>query len=150
MIPFPIPGPMIMTRAIRYVEEVPSAADYNRLRRDVGWPEMDSEISAGSLPRSSFSVCAFDGPELVGMGRVVGDFGLCFFIQDLIVVRTHQGKGIGDGIMRCLMRFISEHAVENTYVGLMSAVEKEPFYHRYDFTSRPTETLGAGMTLMWK
>jgi hypothetical protein len=40
--------------------------------------------------------------------------------------------------------------VENTYVGLGSALGKESFYHRYGFTSRPTHTLGAGMTLFWK
>jgi predicted N-acetyltransferase YhbS len=84
------------------------------------------------------------------MGRVVGDLGLCFYIQDVIVVRTHQGRGVGGAIMRRLMKFISEHAVEDSYVGLMSAVGKESFYHRYGFTSRPTETLGAGMTLFWK
>ena len=139
-----------MTLGIRYVEESPSPADYTRLRRDAGWPEMDSEVSARSLGRSCFSVCAFDGSELLGMGRVVGDLGLCFYIQDLIVVRAHQKRGIGDAIMRRLMKFISEHAVENTYVGLMSAVDVEPFYHKYGFTTRPTESLGPGMTLMWK
>jgi len=150
MIPFPVPGPMNMTQAIRYEEEAPTPDDYNRLRRDTGWPEMDSEVSARSLAHSCFSVCAYDGSELVGMGRMVGDFGLCFYIQDVIVLRTHQGRGIGDGVMRRLMRFIPDHAVENTYVGLMCAVDKEPFYHRYGFTSRPTETLGAGMTLLWE
>jgi predicted N-acetyltransferase YhbS len=31
----------------------------------------------------------------------------------------------------------------------MSAVGKEDFYHRYGFTSRPTERLGCGMTRFW-
>ena len=35
-------------------------------------------------------------------------------------------------------------------VGLMSAVGKEPFYHRFRFTSRPTESLGCGMTRFWE
>lgn len=111
---------------------------------------MDETTSAVSLTHSCFAVCAYDGPELIGMGRVVGDLGLCFYIQDVIVVGTHQGSGVGDAIMRRLMKFISEHAVENTYVGLMSAVGKESFYHRYGFTSRPTEDLGCGMTFLWK
>jgi len=142
-------GSMNAIQAIRYEEGVPSPDDYNRLRRDAGWPEMGSMVSACSLTHSCFSVCAYDGSDLVGMGRVVGDLGLCFYIQDVIVVGTHQGKGLGDAIMFRLMKYISEHATENTYVGLMSAVGKESFYHRYGFTTRPTETLGAGMTLLW-
>ncbi len=139
-----------MTQGIRYAEEGPPPDDYNRLRRDAGWPEMDPVVSARSLTHSCFAVCAYDGSELIGMGRVVGDFGLCFYIQDVIVLRTHQEKGIGDAIMRRIMKFISVHAVQDTYVGLMSSVGREPFYHRYGFTSRPTETLGAGMTLLWR
>jgi GNAT superfamily N-acetyltransferase len=141
---------MTAIRALRYEEEAPTPEGYNRLRRDAGWPEMDPTVAATSLAHSCFAVCAYDGPDLVGTGRVVGDLGLCFYIQDVIVVRTHQGKGVGDAIMRRLMKFVSEHAVENTYVGLMSAVGKETFYQRYGFTSRPTEALGAGMTLFWK
>ena len=141
---------MDVAQAIRYEEDSPTPDEYNRLRRDAGWPEMDASVAASSLPHSCFAICAYEGSDLVGMGRVVGDFGLCFYIQDVVVLKTHQGRGIGDAIMRRLMEFISRHAVEHTYVGLMSAVGKEPFYHRYDFTSRPTAAFGAGMTLFWK
>ena len=135
---------------MRYEVCVPTPEDYNRLRRDANWPEMDPTVSARSLTQTCFTLCVFDDSDLIGMGRVVGDFGLCFFIQDVIVLRTHQGRGVGDAIMRRLMKYISGHAVKDTYVGLMSAVGKESFYHRYGFTSRPTEALGAGMTLLWK
>lgn len=150
MFPLLFPGPMNTIQKMRYEEGVPSPDDYNRLRRDAGWPEMDSTVSERSLTHSCFAVCVFDDSDLIGMGRVVGDFGLCFFIQDVIVLRTHQGRGVGDAIMRRLMKYISEHAVEDTYVGLMSAVGTESFYHKYGFTTRPTEALGAGMTLLWK
>jgi len=111
---------------------------------------MDPQVSAGSLDRSCYAVSVFDGSELVGMGRVVGDLGLCFYIQDVVVLKTYQGLGVGEAIMRRIMEFVADHAVEHTYVGLMSAVGKEGFYHRYGFTSRPTATLGCGMTLFWR
>jgi GNAT superfamily N-acetyltransferase len=138
-----------MANEIRYENIVPAAADYNRLRRDAGWPEMDAETADRCLPASDFILCAFEGEELVGTGRVVGDGGLCFYIQDVIVLESHQGKGIGAGLMDRIMAFVAERAVTDTYVGLMSAVEKEGFYERYGFTVRPTEALGAGMTRMW-
>lgn len=143
-------GEDAMARTIRYEDGPPSGAEYNRLRLDAGWPVMDQETAERALWQSCFSVRAYDGPSLAGIGRVVGDFGLCFFVQDVIVLRTHQGLGIGDGIMRRLMDFISKHAVEHTYVGLMAAAGKEGFYHRYGFESRPTEGLGCGMTMFWK
>ncbi len=139
-----------MNTEIRYEVQVPSSEEYNRLRKDVAWPEMEMETAARCLPHSLYVVCAYDGDELTGMGRIVGDGGLCFFIQDLIVARTHHRRGIGTAIMERLMGFIADRAVADTYVGLMSAVGKEPFYHRFGFTSRPTESLGCGMTRFWE
>jgi GNAT superfamily N-acetyltransferase len=139
-----------METGIRYEKRLPSSADYNHLRRDAGWPEMDTRTVELCLPRSLFVVCALQGDEVVGTGRVVGDGGLCFYVQDVIVLRSHQGRGIGAGIMDRLMDFIAARAVKDSYLGLMSAVKKEGFYQRYGFTSRPTETLGCGMTRFWE
>jgi predicted N-acetyltransferase YhbS len=111
---------------------------------------MHPGTAAACLPRSAYIVTAFSQDRVVGTGRVVGDGGLCFYIQDVIVLKTHPGLGIGAGLMDRIMDFIASRAVKDTYVGLMSAVGKESFYHRYGFTARPTETLGAGMTRMWK
>ena len=134
---------------VRYENVAPTAEDYNRLRRDAGWPEMDPHAAGRCLPNSSFAVCAFHGNDVVGMGRVVGDGGLCFYIQDVVVLRSHQGRGIGSGLMDRIMEFVAVSSVKDTYIGLMSATGKEGFYHRYGFTTRPTDALGAGMTRFW-
>lgn len=139
-----------MITEIRYAEHPPTPFEYNRLRRDAGWPEMEAHTVADCLPRSAFIVTAFRETEVVGTGRVVGDGGLCFYIQDVIVLKECQGQGIGAGIMEKIMDFIGSRAVQDTYVGLMAAVGKEAFYLRYGFTVRPTEKLGAGMTRMWE
>ena len=138
-----------MESEIRVEAHTPSSEDYNRLRREAEWPEMDGDACTRCLPESLHVVCAFDRAELVGMGRIVGDGGLCFYIQDVIVARSHRRRGVGTAVMEALMAFIAYRAVKDTYVGLMSAVGKEPFYGRFGFTSRPTDTLGCGMTLMW-
>ena len=111
---------------------------------------MDADAAVACLPNSTYSVCAFQGEEMVGMGRVVGDRGLCFYIQDVIVLKEHQGRGVGAGLMDRIMDHISRLAVQDTYIGLMAATGKEGFYARYGFTARPTTELGAGMTLFWK
>jgi GNAT superfamily N-acetyltransferase len=138
-----------MASEIRVEVHTPSPDEYNWLRREAEWPEMDTETCRRCLPESQHVVSAFDGKALVGMGRIVGDGGLCFYIQDVIVARSHRRRGVGTALMDALMEFIAHQAVADTYVGLMSAVGKEEFYTRFGFTIRPTDTLGCGMTLMW-
>ncbi len=144
------PLPDTSRRPIRYEYRIPTPSQYNALRRDAGWPEMDPDTVRACLPNSLYLVCAYQGERPVGMGRVVGDGGLCFYIQDVIVLESHQGMGVGKAIMDLLMEWIGVRAVKDSYLGLMAAVKKEGFYQRYGFTSRPTEDLGAGMTRFWE
>lgn len=137
-----------MTIAI--IEQLPSPADYNRLRAAVGWGEYDLALVERALPASLYGVCAWKGGELVGMARVIGDGGLVYYIQDVIVLPAYQRQGIGTALMERIMAWVRAHASRNTIVGLMAAAGKEPFYEKYGFTRRPTERLGAGMTQFWR
>jgi len=137
-------------RKIRLVEGLPSAGEYNRLRKLVGWGTYHRAVIEESLPCSLYCVHATLGEELVGMARIVGDSGLVFYIQDVIVVPEHQGKGIGALLMDSVMAYVRAHASLNTTVGLMSARGEESFYQKYGFINRPSETLGSGMTIFWK
>ena len=83
------------------------------------------------------------------MARVVGDGGLVFYVQDVIVLPEFQGRGIGAQLMEKVMAYIEGHAHHNTIIGLMSAIGKEAFYERYGFVKRPAEKYGPGMTRFW-
>jgi GNAT superfamily N-acetyltransferase len=135
---------------VTIVEKTPSAEEYNRLRSLVGWGTYLNGVIETSLPRSLYCICAVRDGELIGMARVIGDGGLLFYIQDVIVIPDCQRLGIGTLLMDWVMTFIRANASHNTIVGLMSAKGKEPFYEKYGFTNRPTETLGSGMTIFWK
>jgi GNAT superfamily N-acetyltransferase len=132
------------------VEHLPSPADYNRLRDLVGWGTYDEAVIARSLPQSLYCVCAEVEGQVVGMARVVGDAGMVFYVQDVIVVPGYQRRGIGTQMMDHVMAYIRAHAHHNSIVGLMAAKGKEAFYVRYGFIVRPTDTLGAGMIMFWK
>jgi len=95
-------------------------------------------------------VCAFVDKDMVGMARVIGDAGMVFYIQDVIVLPDYQGQGIGTQLMAAVMVFIRSHAHHNTIIGLMAAKGKEAFYEKYGFFTRPTEIHGAGMTQFWR
>ncbi len=132
------------------VEKLPQAEEYNWLREQVGWRTHPAEVIRMALPNSLYGVCAYQAGRLVGMARVIGDGGLVYYIQDVIVVPECQRQGIGAKMMDRVMEYIRAHAHQNMIVGLMSAKGKEAFYEKYGFTVRPTDGLGAGMTMFWK
>jgi len=132
------------------IETLPSPADYNRLRLAVGWSGYEENVIQNALPSTLYCVCAFCGEEMIGMARVIGDAGLVFYVQDVIVLPEYQCQGIGTQLMDAVMEFIRSHAHHNTIIGLMAAKSKEPFYEKYGFIARPTENFGAGMTQFWR
>jgi ribosomal protein S18 acetylase RimI-like enzyme len=136
--------------SLRIVETLPNAVDYNRLRTAVGWSTPDLAVIERALPNSLYAVCAYVDGSLAGMARVVGDGGLAYYIQDVIVLPGYQLQGIGSRLMDHIMAYIHAHASRDTTVGLISAVGKEWFFENYGFITRPTDKLGAGMTSFWQ
>ncbi|MHB1356873.1 MAG: GNAT family N-acetyltransferase [Anaerolineae bacterium] len=128
------------------VEMLPTPSEYNYLRASVGWGTYESDVIASSLPRSLFCVCAVLDEKIVGMARVIGDGGLVYYIQDVIVLPEHQRNGIGTRMMDAVISYLRAHVSPNSVIGLMSAKGKESFYSRYGFITRPTEQFGCGMT----
>jgi GNAT superfamily N-acetyltransferase len=131
-------------------ERLPSAPDYNRLRAAVGWGTYSEDIIERALTASLYGVCAVSGDEVVGMARVIGDSGLVYYLQDVIVLPEYQRQGIGTKMMDHLMDYIHSNTSHNSIVGLMAAKGSETFYQGYGFTPRPNERLGCGMTMFIK
>jgi len=132
------------------LEKIPSAEEYNGLRQSVGWRTFESHIINKALLNSLYSICAFVDNEIIGMARIVGDNGLKYYIDDLIVKPEYQRQGIGKKLMNKIMEYLQTHASQNSVIGLMSSKDKEPFYLKYGFVARPNENLGSGMTIFWK
>ncbi|MCE5260013.1 MAG: GNAT family N-acetyltransferase [Chloroflexi bacterium] len=131
-------------------DKLPSPADYNCLRAAVGWRTFSEAAVKRFLPNSLYSVCSYAGDRLVAMARVVGDGGLVFYIQDVIVLPARQEQGIGRALMERVMAWIMVQAQPGAVIGLMAAVGREGFYERYGFIRRPNEQQGCGMTYRWE
>jgi ribosomal protein S18 acetylase RimI-like enzyme len=84
------------------------------------------------------------------MARVIGDGGLTYYIQDVIVLPACQRQGLGTRLMDAVMAYLCANAHPGSVIGLMAAHGKEPFYQKYGFVARPTERLGCGMTIFWQ
>ncbi len=132
------------------IEHIPALEEYQALRTAVGWGEADEEAIAMSMRNSLYWVCAFDGQAIIGCGRVVGDGGLCFYVQDLIVLPAYQGRGLGRRLMDKIMEYARANARRGGFIGLMAARGAEDFYLKYGFIKRPTPEYGPGMILFWQ
>ncbi|MGO4530365.1 GNAT family N-acetyltransferase [Paenibacillus sp. 2TAF8] len=123
-----------------------SVEDYMNLREIVGWgnPENIEAIELG-LKNTLYSICIEVEEQTIGYGRIVGDGGFTFYVQDIIVLPSYQRLGLGNTIMTELMEYITSTYPPGSSVGLMSAKGKEDFYKRFGFVERPNESYGAGM-----
>lgn len=137
-------------RDIRLVEQVPTLADYRRLRDAVGWGNGDAEAQATALGHALFSVCLIAGDDVIGCGRVVGDGGQYYYVQDIIVLPPHQGQGLGRRIMDAIMAYLAAHARPGAFVALMAAHGVAPFYERYGFVIRPLDRPGMWYTVPYR
>ena len=131
-------------------ETLPSVKDYNRIRQTAGWGTYTEDFLQRCLPNSLYCVCAIENDTCIGMARVIGDGGLVYYIQDVVVIPEYQRQGIGTELMKAVMCYISSNASHNSIIGLMAAKGKEDFYTRFGFTVHPNENQGSGMTLYWQ
>jgi GNAT superfamily N-acetyltransferase len=136
-----------MVPEYRLIQRPPTLAEYQALRRLVGWPEVDERATAAGLDHALYSVCVLVGERVIGCGRVVGDGGIYFYLQDVIVHPDHRGRGLGRRITESLMAYIADHAGRHSFVGLMAAEGVVDFYTPFGFTPRPPGR--PGMYRMW-
>lgn len=78
------------------------------LYRSVGWTAYtdDPETLKAGFKNSLLTLAAYDGDQLLGIIRSVGDGKTIVYIQDLLVYPAWQRKGIGSALIQAaLQRF---------------------------------------------
>jgi ribosomal protein S18 acetylase RimI-like enzyme len=121
----------------------PTFSEYNELRNSVGWWATDEKATEIALGNSLFSVVAAEKDNIVGFGRIVGDGGIYYYIQDLIVHPEFQKNGIGKRLMSELMLYIKSNAKSGAFIGLMAAKGLANYYESFGFKVR--DAAGPGM-----
>lgn len=84
---------------ISYEENSLTAKQFLALRESVGWKGFEFQIEK-ALESGLYNVLAKDDEQVVGMGRLVGDGIMYWYVQDVIVNPRYQGYGIGKAIMK--------------------------------------------------
>jgi ribosomal protein S18 acetylase RimI-like enzyme len=133
---------------VMIMKGLPTTDQYQKLRKAVSWDNVDEEATSRGLSNSLFGVYAVCNQRMVGCGRVVGDDGIYFYIQDIIVLPEYQGMGIGRAIMDAIMVLLRRRVTTNAFIGLMAAKEVEEFYEKYGFARRAENR--PGMFRVWE
>jgi ribosomal protein S18 acetylase RimI-like enzyme len=131
-----------MNKKYILLESAPTNEEYMKLRKAVGWGDVDADAVKTGWSNSLFSVCVMFENEVIGCGRVIGDGGIYFYIQDVIILPEFQRQGIGEVIMNSLMEYLKANAHAEAFIGLMAAKESSEFYKQFGFKERPFDAPG--------
>lgn len=135
---------------LRYTDKM-SGEEYNELRVSVDWRPITAGQAERGLEHTTFLTAVRDGEQIVAMGRMLFDFGYTAYLGDVIVRPEYQGRGIGRKIVELLINKTMDSVCEGERVMFIlgAAKEKESFYEKLGFHTRPNEFSGAGMS-MWR
>lgn len=119
---------------ITVTERKPTVEEYIQLRSSVGWKILQHDKIKKGLDNSIYCVCAEDQGNIIGFGRIVGDYATIFYIQDIIVKPPYQKQKIGTLIMKKLMEYIDNNCIDDAIIGLIAISELDKFYKKFGFT----------------
>ncbi|MDK8181759.1 GNAT family N-acetyltransferase [Paenibacillus sp. UMB4589-SE434] len=116
-------------------ERMPTVLEHKQLWESVGWGSLNTEMSERSLATSLYGVTVTIDGAPIGMGRIVGDGVMYFYIQDVAVLPSFQGQGVGKAIMRHLLTYIEKRRHDDgiAFIGLFAAEGKTEFYEKFGF-----------------
>lgn len=92
-----------------------------KLYASVGWTAYTEhpDVLRKGFENSMLTLAAYDGEELMGIIRAVGDGYTIVFVQDILVFPEHQRKGVGSALLQAVLDKYShvrqiELATDNT------------------------------------
>jgi GNAT superfamily N-acetyltransferase len=128
---------------ILYKQTLPDKEQFFELFESTGWNvryQLDREGLLEAVRRSWYWVCAYEGDRLVGFGRIICDGVVHALILDLIVLPSHQERGIGGYILNDLVERCRSANIRD--VQLFCAKNKAGFYEKRGFMRRPVDAPG--------
>ena len=80
-------------------------AEILQLYQSVGWVAYTDhlEVLQKGFEKSMLTLAAYEGDQLLGIIRAVGDGHTIVFIQDILVFPEYQRKGIGTALLQAML-----------------------------------------------
>ena len=124
------------------IERFPGIDDFRRLRAVAGLSPKAQEAAERGLPNTLYGVSILHEGRAIGMGRIIGDGGLCFVVVDIAVEPEHQGRGLGKRIMAALDAWLQANTLDTAHVSLIADGEAKHLYAQYGFADVGPASVG--------
>jgi ribosomal protein S18 acetylase RimI-like enzyme len=126
--------PPTLKSAVTFSEKkAVEASQLLRLFHQAPWAkDRTLEDAKDMLRHTDVALCAWDGDQLVGFGRVLTDFVYRATIWDVIVDKTYQKQGIGSEIVQRLLSHPRLKKVELFWL----CTSRPEFYEKLGFSSK--------------
>lgn len=92
-----------------------SAEGFLRLKLATGFRNRPITQVEQALENDLLDVVAVANNEVIGMGRLVGDGVMYWYLQEIIVLPEYQGNGIGTSIVNHLLEYIKNNTFEGDF-----------------------------------
>lgn len=103
-----------------------------------GQAHENGELICRIVSGSHCFVLAWEGSEIVGMGRAISDGISDAYIQDVTVLPEFRGQGIGRGIVVEILKRLRADGLQ--WIGLIAGRHSHPFYRKLGFEEMPAST----------
>ena len=118
--------------------------EYLEVIESVGFKTYSRAQVEKALKNTMYMVKAVLNNEVVGIGRVVGDYSIVCSLTNICVKPEYQGKGIGLMIVNKLKNMVEESVKvgEKMQIELIPTAGNEGFYQKAGFKYKPEKITG--------
>lgn len=107
-------------------------AEMVELYKDAGWWHDYDPSYLPEMIKNSFCVIgAFSAGRLIGMGRSLSDGNSDAYLQDIVVLKAFQRKGIGSMIVSRIKELLVKRDID--WIGLVGEPGTKKFYSKLGF-----------------
>ena len=123
-------------------ERALTVSEYQSLRNSTNWNSFSDDLVEKAIQNDLYSIVITINDRAIGMGRVIGDGALYFYIQDLIVKAEYRNQGIARLIMEHIENYLQKNAETNAFIGLMAAKDVKGLYEKFGYKQRAKDSPG--------
>lgn len=94
-----------MDKIVIKADIIPGIDQIIALYKDVKWSAYTNEPENlnNAIDNSLKIWTVWDGTQLIGLARVVGDGYTIIYIQDILILESYQGQGIGSKLLKLIL-----------------------------------------------
>lgn len=123
---------------LNFVNEI-TVEDYKKLLKSADWKVLSDKQHQKALDNSMFLSVAKVDEKVVGIARLVGDYGTHGLIADVVVLPEYRGKKIGRQLIENIVKYVTDFLDEDEQflIELLPENGKRNFYLNCGFKYKP-------------